>query len=186
MIFQQQKAREVLKKYSFEDPLTGLANKRRFNEVMTVEWNRLRRINKNLALIMMDIDFFKKYNDNLGHNAGDLCLAKIANCLKTCFRRTGELVTRFGGEEFAVIIPYATADKAQSHAEAACKKVHDLGILHPKSSASNFVTISAGVASIVPDNNSFHKLIELADKQLYKAKSEGRNRVSTLTIDSNS
>lgn len=177
IIFQQRKAREVLEKYSFEDPLTGIGNRRRFDEVMAAEWNRLRRIKKPLALIMFDIDFFKKYNDSVGHSAGDACLTRVAKALQKAFRRTGELVIRFGGEEFIAIVPYCSAQDAAKHAELARKSIEDLALPHPNSPIAKYVTVSVGVASMIPNAKPFEELIKLADKQLYQAKSAGRNKV---------
>ncbi|MES9870469.1 MAG: diguanylate cyclase [Sedimenticola sp.] len=174
-VLQQGKARDILKRYSYEDGVTGIANRRKFNEVIKSEWSRLRRKGEQLSLIMVDIDFFKDYNDHYGHAEGDICLQKVAVTLQENFRRTGELVTRYGGEEFAIIVPYASLEEVMSSAKTAHNAIMNSAIPHPDSSIAEHVTVSMGIASLVPQDGSFQQLINEADANLYEAKSSGRN-----------
>ena len=176
----QRKAHEILEKYSFEDGLTGIANRRRFNEIILDEWNRARRNNCELALVMIDIDFFKRYNDTLGHSQGDICLIEVARALQKSFRRAGEVVARYGGEEFVVVIPNTTPEKAKQSAEFACRAIEAAGIPHPDSDISEYITVSIGVANALPKDDEYQKLIEVADKNLYTAKEKGRNQVVAI------
>lgn len=174
-VLQQGKAREILARYSYEDGITGIANRRKFNEVIESEWSRLRRKGDTLNMIMIDIDFFKAYNDLYGHVQGDICLQSVARTLQKSFRRTGELVTRYGGEEFAVIVPSATFEDVMESAKIAHQTINDLAIPHKGSSINTHLTVSMGVASMVPQDDNFQRLIKVADKNLYEAKSAGRN-----------
>lgn len=176
-VLQQGKARDILARYSYEDGITGIANRRKFNEAIESEWSRLRRKGESLSLIMVDIDCFKAYNDVYGHVQGDICLQKIASSLQKSFRRTGEIVTRYGGEEFAILVPSASLKEVMISAEIAHQTINDEAIPHKESCVSQHVTVSMGVASMVPKDNNYKKLIETADKHLYEAKSSGRNRV---------
>ena len=173
----QRKAHEILEKYSFEDGLTGLANRRRFDEIIVSEWNRIRRNQSSLAVVMIDIDYFKRYNDSLGHPQGDICLIEVARVLQKSFRRAGEVVTRYGGEEFAIIIPNTSLEKAKNSAKLACEAIEGASIPHPYSDISKYVTVSIGVAGISPTSNEYMELVSKADKNLYKAKANGRNQV---------
>lgn len=173
----QRRAHAILEKYSFEDALTGIANRRRFNEIIHTEWNRARRNRSALAIVIIDIDFFKRYNDNLGHAQGDVCLIEVARALEKSFRRAGEVVTRYGGEEFVVIIPNTTLEKAKRSAQHACAAIERAHIPHPDSDVSEYITVSIGVACATPDDENHQQLLELGDKKLYDAKANGRNQV---------
>ncbi|MES9958536.1 MAG: diguanylate cyclase, partial [Sedimenticola sp.] len=174
-VLQQHRARDILNRYSYEDGVTGIFNRRKFNEAIELEWLRLRRKGERLNLIMVDIDFFKNYNDHYGHAMGDACLNKVAALLQQNFRRTGELVTRYGGEEFAIIIPYASIDEVMTTAGTARQAIIDAAIPHKRSSVAGFITVSMGVAGTVPNERNFQQLINIADTNLYTAKSSGRN-----------
>ena len=127
---------------------------------------------------MLDIDYFKPYNDTYGHTEGDDCLNYVAQALNKSILRAGDLLARYGGEEFVVILPGSDKDGASKLAERLRKKVESLEIMHSGSKISEYVTISLGVASMIPgDNEGPEVLVSTADKELYKAKAEGRNRV---------
>jgi len=160
------------------DALTQIANRRRFDDYLTKEWQRMKREKKPLALILSDIDYFKKYNDNYGHQAGDDCLKSVAQTLEKSINRPADLVARYGGEEFCAILPNTSLKGAKIIAERMRNNVEKQQNRHAYSAANNYVTISLGVASFRPDtDNTPEKLIELADQRLYKAKNGGRNRV---------
>ncbi len=174
---QLRKANLYLRDLAEIDALTGIANRRYFDAVLDGEWRRARRRQYSVALLMCDIDFFKSYNDLLGHVQGDVCIRDVAQCIRKLVRRPGDLVARYGGEEFAVILPALDALEARKIAEAVCESVRALQIPHPGSGMSNVVTISVGVAAMVPDGADLKQLITLADEALYQAKHQGRDRV---------
>ena len=158
------------------DGLTGVANRRRFDEYLDAEWRHLAREKLPLSLILCDIDFFKRYNDTYGHQAGDACLRRVADALCFCAKRSVDLVARYGGEEFAVIMPNTTLMGASQVAEEIWAVVNALEIEHTQSAVSDRVTISSGIACINPAlNMSPTVLIAAADAALYKAKAAGRN-----------
>jgi diguanylate cyclase (GGDEF)-like protein len=164
--------------FSHIDGLTGIANRRRYDEFLENEFRRARRNGKLLSLVMIDIDYFKLYNDTYGHQAGDVCLTKIAQTLNESLHRPGDLVARYGGEEFTVILPCTDRQGAWMIAEAMRAKVEALQLPHRASSIAGHVTISLGVASQVPKNvGDPDELQAAADKALYQAKNAGRNRV---------
>ena len=178
---QLEKLNQKLKGLAEVDALSGLANRRHFDQVLDEEWRRARRRGYSLALLMCDIDFFKAYNDALGHPQGDECIKQVALSLKDSARRPGDLVARYGGEEFAVVLPALGVEEAEKIAAAICHNVEALKIAHPESQVSDFVTISVGVAACIPDQySSKTELISWADDALYKAKTSGRNRVKTF------
>ena len=160
-----------------QDDLTGLANRRRLNEVLAIEWARAHRSGQPLGLIMIDIDWFKGYNDLYGHQAGDDCLQRVARTMETVTQRAGDLAARYGGEEFILILPDADASAAQRVAEALRQSVQALAIPH-NAGADKHVTISLGVAVLseacYPDAEG---LLRAADAALYRAKDGGRNQV---------
>jgi len=169
------------------DSLTQLANRYSFNIYLSQEWRRLTRERSetvksgknrsNLSLIMCDVDFFKLYNDNYGHVAGDICLQQVAQAIKETVNRPADLVARYGGEEFAVILPNTDTEGAFHIAEQIRNKVKALQIPHAKSSINQYVTLSLGVSSIVPSGESSpEELIAVADRALYRAKGQGRDR----------
>jgi diguanylate cyclase (GGDEF)-like protein len=172
------KANDNLRRASAIDGLTGLANRRHFDETMDKEWRRATREQKALSLIMIDIDHFKAYNDNYGHQDGDDCLRKVAAVIAGSVKRPADLVARYGGEEFMAVLPDTDIQGAVEIAEKLRIAVEVLDVPHAYSSAANVVTISAGVASLVPEQGTdpFH-VIKLVDTALYAAKRDGRNRV---------
>ncbi|MDJ0810236.1 MAG: diguanylate cyclase [Desulfobacterales bacterium] len=179
-ILKEKRARHILRKYSMEDGLTGLANRRRLDEVLACEWQRAKREQQSLALIILDIDHFKAFNDFYGHQAGDDCLRKVATRLRANIRRAGDLIARYGGEEFAVVLPNTDGRGAAEVAEAMRRSVMELNLRHKGAPRTRQVTVSAGVAMAVPGQGAetnIARLIESADKALYRAKGDGRNKV---------
>jgi two-component system chemotaxis family response regulator WspR len=166
-----------LSRLSTIDGLTGLANRRRFDEVLDQECRRARRENASLALIMTDVDFFKKYNDSYGHQGGDDCLRRVAGVLAQGARRPADLAARYGGEEFALVLPQTTIEGAAVVAETLREGVAALNLLHASSAVASHVTLSLGVAAMSPQEDEVgpDTLIERADAALYAAKRQGRN-----------
>ena len=165
-----------LEALSATDGLTGIANRRHFDATLAAEWTRAARQGHPLALGLLDVDWFKQYNDHYGHQAGDDCLRKVADTLAITIARTGDLVARYGGEEFVFIAPATSAQDALGMARKMCEALQALALPH---ALSDFgcVTASVGVASIVPDHTSTPQtLIQAADEALYAAKAAGRNR----------
>ncbi|MCL1466973.1 diguanylate cyclase [Argonema galeatum] len=182
-----QKSEEVLRRLANLDGLTQIANRRRFDEYLNAEWKRLKREIAPLSLILLDVDFFKSYNDTYGHLAGDDCLRLVADTIKSAIQRPEDLVARYGGEEFAVILPNTDASGSVIVAEAIRQAIHDLAIPHAQSRVCDRalglkidrLTVSLGVASTVPKKGLLPQyLINAADKALYTAKKEGRDRVA--------
>lgn len=168
---------QKLEQLSRIDSLTEVANRRYFNETLHREWKRAIRENKPIAILLIDVDFFKRFNDQYGHLRGDDCLQHVARALSEVFSRPGDLVSRYGGEEFAVILPNAGGE-AMRVAERCRAAVEELAILHSQSQAAPFVTVSVGMSSVVPNGTiSPDYLLDCADKGLYIAKEHGRNRV---------
>jgi len=166
-----------LQKLAALDGLTGIANRRRFDDTLQGEWQRGQRDKEPLSLLFCDIDHFKKYNDHFGHLAGDLCLKKVAAVLTEHLKRPADLAARYGGEEFALILPETDTAGAMQIAEACRCHLENLQIEHPDSS-KGIVTISIGVATVVPSPAStMEQLINRADQALYTVKRSGRNRV---------
>ncbi|WP_299490139.1 diguanylate cyclase [Acaryochloris sp. IP29b_bin.137] len=160
------------------DSLTELANRRCFDQVLEQEWRRMERQQRPLALMMCDVDYFKRFNDSYGHQAGDRCLQKIAHAINANVRRTGDLATRYGGEEFAVIMPNTDHRQACIVAEKVQRAMLDLEIEHCQSEIADHVTLSIGVASTIPQP-IYHPthLVQVADTALYEAKVNGRNQI---------
>ncbi len=174
---------KYLSDLAVNDGLTKIHNRRYFDEALAIEWRRAKREKLPLSLIMLDIDFFKKYNDSYGHQGGDECLIKVADIISSALRRPADLVARYGGEEFAIILPNVSEKDAIQFSETIRAEILKAEIEHKSSSISPFVTASLGVASIVPSSNSSHEeLLQRADKALYNAKFKGRNCVS-VTYD---
>ncbi|HEY9620028.1 MAG TPA: diguanylate cyclase [Crinalium sp.] len=172
-----EKVNQELHRLAMLDGLTRVSNRRRFDEYLQHEWRRLRREQQPLSLIMCDVDFFKRYNDYYGHQAGDECLKQIAQAINKGVKRPGDLVARYGGEEFAVILPNTDVEGAVRVAIAVCAEVANLQLPHAQSSVSSYVTLSVGIANLVPDpDNSLETLIKMTDRALYQAKAEGRHR----------
>jgi len=160
------------------DGLTQIANRRRFDDDLTVEWQRHLREKQPLALILIDIDYFKRYNDYYGHQRGDDCLIKIAQTIAKTPQRPMDLVARYGGEEFAVILPNTNSEGALIVAEEIREAILMLKIPHLQSKFSQYVTLSLGVASVIPTKDlTLEDLINQTDQALYQAKNQGRNQV---------
>lgn len=178
------RANRELRRLSSQDSLTGIANRRYFDETFGREWRRAARNRKPISLIMGDVDFFKQYNDVYGHQGGDECLIRVAQCLAAQARRPGDSVMRYGGEEFAVLLPETDAPGASMLAEKIRTAVEALAIPHAGSEASKVVTLSAGVASAVPGVAAEKQsdLLQWTDAALYEAKRLGRNRVVSYRL----
>ena len=171
-------ANDQLGQLSRQDPLTRVANRRRLDEAFEEEWRRALRRGKPLSFLLLDVDHFKAYNDHLGHQQGDTCLAAIARAVQEAHSRAGEVVARYGGEEFGVLIPDLTYSDALASAEHDRRRVVELALPHPSSDAGRVVSVSIGVASAQPgDGTTPADLVGAADRALYRAKREGRNRV---------
>ncbi len=176
-VTERRKAEEFLRHLSTIDELTGLANRRAFDTFLDEEWKRSLRNKHQISTMMIDVDFFKNYNDTYGHLKGDECLKFVAQILKGVARRPGDKVVRFGGEEFVVILSDTDKQHTVSIAEKIRMDVEALNIRHVQSKISSCVTVSIGVASLIPQENmSPVELIKYADEALYEAKKEGRNR----------
>lgn len=171
-------ANQVLHQLSTHDGLTGVANRRRFDELLLVEWRRAARVEGPIALVMADIDQFKAFNDTYGHQAGDDALKEVAYALQDSVQRAGEVTSRYGGDEFAIILPGMHVDEAARLAEELRNAVEARKIRHASSSVSRYVTLSLGVASLQAARaGSAAELVAAADRALYAAKYAGRNRV---------
>jgi len=167
-----------LQAQSGRDWLTGLANRRRFDEMIQQEWGRAKRDETALGVLMIDIDYFKPYNDTYGHQAGDTCLQQVAKSFSEVVHRPGDMLARYGGEEFVVVLPRTDVAGAAEVAEKIRAQVEALRIPHTNSLVSDLVTISVGVTAMVPTEKSKPAvLVAAADQALYQAKHEGRNRV---------
>ncbi len=175
---QLEQANARLEELSLLDPLTGVANRRRFDAALELEWRRQARAEKPLSLLLLDVDCFKAFNDSRGHLQGDRCLQRVGELLREAALRAGDLAARYGGEEFAVLLTNAGADAALSVAERLRARLEALGIPHPASAVAPVVTASVGLATRLPSRaGSPLDLIAAADEALYRAKREGRNRV---------
>jgi len=173
-----EEANQRLERLSHVDGLTGLANRRRFDEAFDVEWRRGSRSSWPLSLMLIDVDAFKAFNDTYGHLEGDACLRRVADTLSSCLGRAADVAARFGGEEFVALLPLASADEAARLAERVRERVEALAIPHASSPAAKRVTVSIGCASTVPkEDGEPAALLAAADAALYAAKRAGRNRV---------
>jgi diguanylate cyclase (GGDEF)-like protein len=160
------------------DELTGLANRRAMFKCLTSEWNRHYRARIPFSLMYIDLDFFKQYNDSYGHEGGDQCLIKIAELLRNHALRSSDLAARFGGEEFALILPNTGNVEAAQIATSILQNLKAMQIPHVASKIATYVTVSIGVATVVPDQpDNYGMLREAADQALYRAKRTGRNRI---------
>jgi diguanylate cyclase (GGDEF)-like protein len=171
-----------LERLSSLDGLTGVANRRRFDEVLDLEWRRASRSGTEVSLVMLDLDYFKDFNDTNGHLAGDERLRQVAHALAGTLGRAGDFVARYGGEEFVVLLPGMAEADAWALAERLRASVEALGLTHNASPVSGVVTLSAGVATrMAEERTSPAALLSAADEALYRAKREGRNRVAQAT-----
>jgi diguanylate cyclase (GGDEF)-like protein len=174
-----EEARSRLEVLSTVDSLTEAANRKQFDHVLDAEWRRCARTGLPLALLMLDIDYFRPFNDGYGHVTGDACLKKVAAVVRRLVQRAGELVARYGGEEFVVLLPGSDAPHARELAETIRLEVELLAIPNAYSKVAPVVTISTGVAAMIPIyGNTPGELVSAADRALYHAKQTGRNRVS--------
>lgn len=174
-------ANRELTRLSTADGLTGIANRRRFDETLLKEWRRCAREERPLSLLLIDVDFFKPFNDNYGHQVGDECLKAVARTLAQTLHRPSDLAARYGGEEFGVILPGTDEQGALAVAESLREAVQQLGITHRFSEVAQVVTISIGLACVTPqrgNESGFIRLLKEADEALYQAKTGGRNRVT--------
>jgi diguanylate cyclase (GGDEF)-like protein/PAS domain S-box-containing protein len=175
---QLKKANRELHRLATIDGLTQVANRRCFDAYLQAEWRRMARTNQPLALILGDIDYFKRYNDTYGHQAGDSCLQQVAAALRDAVQRPADLVARYGGEEFAAILPNTDLAGALHLAETIRDRIAALQIPHQASPIHPYVTLSLGAVAVIPTpQRSPHELVEFADRALYQAKDEGRDRV---------
>lgn len=165
-----------LRRLALIDDLTGLANRRLFDARFAVEHQRAARSKSPLSVVLLDLDYFKEFNDRLGHPAGDVCLRRVATAVAGCLRRPADLVARWGGEEFVALLPETPREGATQIARAMAQAVRQLAIPHPRTGGA-VVTISAGVASLGTAEASPRALLEAADRALYTAKARGRDRV---------
>lgn len=177
LVQQLKETNQKLEQSSRLDPLTNIANRLHFNDCFAQEWKRSIREQKPLGLILCDIDYFKQYNDTYGHLKGDHCLAQVAQTLKTATLRATDLVCRYGGEEFVIILPYTNPQGGKLICQRILEKIQQLKIPHRRSSVSPYVSVSIGFASLIPSNNlASDLLISLGDHALYQAKKQGKNR----------
>lgn len=175
---QLEAANQALQKLANIDGLTGVANRRHFDQYLNSQWLSLAQEQAELSLILCDIDYFKLYNDKYGHPAGDVCLQKVATVLSQSAEKIQGLVARYGGEEFAVIMPYTPVTGAVRIAASMQAAIRELEISHTESGVSQYVTLSLGVGTTIPSfESSAYELIKTADKALYQAKAQGRNRI---------
>jgi diguanylate cyclase (GGDEF)-like protein len=182
----EQKAAELeianakLQELSVRDPLTGLFNRRRFDQALTSEWARAGHGGKPLALLVLDLDYFKQYNDRYGHQAGDACLQQVGSILQNHARRAGDVAARFGGEEFCLICPYTNKEQAESIAQSLRQSILDQALPH-EDSPFGLVTVSIGYMVATPDATcTSDHLLHLADQALYLAKDKGRNCIQFI------
>lgn len=171
------KYRRKLELQAILDGLTGIPNRRYFDDHLVKEWKRAFRYARPISLIMIDIDNFKTFNDHYGHLSGDECLRRVAQVLIKGVRRPTDIVARFGGEEFAVLLPDTTQIGAKLLAELLRAAIEEAAILHEYSDVSRHITISLGVASVIPETLFPELLVDYADRAMYHAKQNGRNRV---------
>lgn len=165
-----------LEELSFKDGLTGVANRRMFDSIMAVEWANARRNHQSLSLIILDIDYFKQFNDEYGHIQGDDCLKRVAKALSGAATRSRDFLARFGGEEFVLVLPETDAKAAELVADRCRNLIFKLQIPHEKSDTSQNLTISLGVGTTIPSHEAEPiQFIEEVDRLLYKAKQKGRN-----------
>lgn len=175
---------EELAQHSYQDALTGIANRRRFNEKLDEEFSRAARESRPLSLLMLDIDYFKRYNATYGHQRGDQCLQQIARRIERSLRKPGDLIARYGGEEFALILPDTDGPSARKYAERLMLLIAELGLTNPGSDVSDLVTLSIGVATLEHGvGQEPSSLIMAADLALYRAKQQGRARIAVHSAD---
>jgi diguanylate cyclase (GGDEF)-like protein len=172
---------QKLEMLSSTDSLTGLLNRRKFDEDLTKEWETCKRHSIPITVIMIDIDCFKRFNDNYGHQVGDDCIVKVAQVLLNTVKRSSDIAARYGGEEFIIALPHMEKEKAYNFSEHIRKEIEALQIQHENSSVKDYITVSLGTCTVIPSNDiSITDFINTADKALYKAKFE---RNMTVSLD---
>ena len=177
------RSRDALARMARLDGLTGIANRRTFDDLLLREWRRQARTGQPLAVIMIDVDHFKQFNDTYGHGLGDDCLKQVTKAAEGALQRPADIVARYGGEEFVALLPDTNLDGAMAVAEGIRVAVASLEIPHSGSKAAKHVTISLGVATMIPEaDKEPAALLEVADGQLYAAKSDGRNRAKGISV----
>ena len=175
---------DLLEKLAFLDGLTEIPNRRSFETILEREWGTALRRQEHISLVMMDVDMFKQYNDHYGHGAGDDCLHRVAQALVRTLSRAGDFAARYGGEEFVAVLPGTDKAGAENMTEQIRAAVEALEISHAKSKVSAFVTISLGVATVIPENRFQPGILkETADQMLYQAKEGGRNRFVSKLLE---
>ncbi len=171
----------VLQRLMNSDGLTGLSNRRHFDEYLEMEWRRAMREQSQLSLLMIDVDYFKAYNDGFGHLKGDEVLHQVADAIRGGCSRPSDLPARYGGEEFAMVLPSTSSGGARLVAEKIRRAVEGLNIPHTSPKEGSVLTVSIGLATMLPQQNEEHRLlIQTADRALYQAKNAGRNQVGML------
>ncbi len=175
---------DLLRQWVYIDGLTGARNRRYFDGRLAEEWGRAQRNKTPLSVVLLDVDYFKRYNDHYGHQAGDECLRTIATTLKVNLTRPGDMVARYGGEEFVCLLPHTDLDGALHIAGLLCSKVFDQQLPHADSSAAPVVTVSLGACSLPAGGRATAlELVKGADTQLYLAKANGRNQACGSHLD---
>ena len=181
--FALEKANKQLQKLALVDELTQITNRRGFEQYFNQEYRRMKRNKKPLSLIIADVDYFKNYNDRYGHKAGDHCLKQIAQTINSSLKRAGDLVCRYGGEEFAIILPDTDSYGAVHLAETIREQIQQLNIIHESSPVSSAISLSLGIATTMANTASPpNTMIEAADSALYQAKQQGRDRYCFLVV----
>ena len=177
------RARDLLAQLANFDGLTGIPNRRRFDMTLAAEWRRAVRTRSWFSLALIDVDFFKRYNDTYGHAKGDDCLRAIAGAIHGVARRSSDLAARYGGEEFVILAPDTESIGMRAMVEAVVQAVRDLGIEHASSMCERHATVSIGAVSLVPtDGDEVEVVVQTADRMLYEAKEQGRNRAAHLDL----
>lgn len=175
-------ANQKLHRLATLDGLTLVANRHRFDEYCQQQWPLLIKQQQPLSLILLDVDYFKQYNDCYGHQVGDDCLKRIARCIKDTIKRPTDLIARYGGEEFVVMLPHTTLKGATRLAKSILEAIARLNIPHAQSPISDRITVSLGVACLMPQVDIAIATLITADKALYQAKGEGRNRYCIASL----
>jgi diguanylate cyclase (GGDEF)-like protein len=179
-----ERVNEKLARLSTTDGLTGIANRRMFDQTLLKESQRSGRNQQPLGLLLVDIDYFKRYNDRYGHLQGDECLRQVASILESCVKRSGELVARYGGEEFALLLPNTSLEEACIAAQRCADEIAKAKIMHADSPVSPWLTLSIGVVSIVAaQDKPPESLVRKADLALYSAKASGRARYEVADLE---
>ena len=179
-VTERKKAEQKVRELAYLDGLTHIPNRLAFDSFLDQEWRRCSRLGESLSVAIVDIDYFKKLNDTYGHLAGDKALVRVAQCLKQGAQRPGDICARYGGEEFALVWAQTDAQQAKALAARLLSDIDELGIRNEQSAVSDVLTVSIGLATLVPHQNMHcHGLVAEADKALYQAKQQGRNRICT-------